>query len=129
MSEVSQRQAVARIGPLQIGIIVLTVATALIHLSRALALGAPSLRPFPLLFYLNFIGYLVLIIAFTLPQLLSIHRIVRWVLIIYAALTIVLWMLITHFHSVFIGYIDKPIELALIVLLLIDDRQASRTHT
>ena len=129
MSEVSQRQTMTRIGPLQISIIVLTVATALIHLSRGLAIGVPGSRPFPLLFYLNFIGYIVLLIALYAPQLLSMRRTIRWTLIIYTALTVVLWMAITRFHSVFIGYIDKPIEIALIILLLIEDRQASLTHT
>ena len=129
MSEVSQRQATTRIGPLQIGVIVLTVATALIHLSRGLAIGVPGLRPFPLLFYLNFIGYLVLLVALYAPQLLGMRRTIRWTLIVYTALTVVLWMAITRFHSVWIGYIDKPIEIALIVLLFIEDRQARLTHT
>jgi hypothetical protein len=125
MSQVSRQQAATRIGPLQIAIIVLTVFTALVHLSRGLALGAPSLRPFPLLFYLNFIGYIVLLVALYWPPLQAIRRGIRWVMVCYAALTVVLWYVITHGHSAFIAYIDKPVELALIVLLILEDRQTS----
>jgi hypothetical protein len=88
--------------------------------------------PLPVLFYLNFIGYIVLAIALYLPALLQFQpllryqRIIRWLLIIYTAVTIVLWFLITRGHYTLLAYVDKPIEVALIILLLIDDWQAIR---
>ncbi|HLI91040.1 MAG TPA: hypothetical protein VKV37_20280 [Ktedonobacteraceae bacterium] len=85
------------------------------------------LPPLPILFYLNFAGYIVLIVALFLPALARYRRIIRWILIFYAALTIVAWYVITHASPNVLAYIDKPIEVALIILLLIDDRQAS-TH-
>jgi len=93
-----------------------------------------TLLPLPLktLFLLNFIGYIVLAAALYLPAILQFQpllryqRIIRWLLIVYTAVTIVLWFLITHGGGGLYAYIDKPIEVALIVLLLIDDRQASR---
>jgi hypothetical protein len=99
--------------------------------------GGPSIMtmlplPLPVLFYLNFIGYIVLIAALYLPALLQFQpllryqRVFRWLLIVYAAVTIGLWFLITGAHFTILAYIDKPIEVALIVLLLVDDRQASR---
>jgi hypothetical protein len=153
MSEVTLPRRVSRINPLQIAITVLAVATGLIHLNRAMAMGprmgrsirppggahmgGPSIMmmlplPLPVLFYLNFAGYIVLAAALYLPSLLQFQpllryqRVIRWLLIVYTAVTIVLWFLITGARFNIYGYIDKPIEVALIILLLIDDRQASR---
>jgi hypothetical protein len=109
---------------LTLGIVVLTVATALIHLILGITLGPPSLRLFPLLFYLNAIGYLVLVTALYVPRLLPFQHIVRWVLILYTALTFALWFILAP-HRDLDGYIDKAIEIALIILLVIDDRRRS----
>jgi len=162
MSQVTLPQRGSRINPLQTAITALAVVTGLIHLYRATTMrsmmgrpsgstgggfpggppggthmGGPSimmLLPLPLqvLFYLNFIGYVVLAAAFYLPSLLQFQpflryqRVIRWLLIVYAAVTVVLWFLITGGGYNVLAYIDKPIEIALIILLLIDDRQASR---
>jgi hypothetical protein len=63
---------------LAVGIVVLGVATALIHLKLGMALGPPSVRPFPLLYYLNTLGYLVLVTALYVPPLQPVRREVRW---------------------------------------------------
>jgi hypothetical protein len=78
----------------------------------------------PVLFYLNFFGYVILAGALYLPALVRYQRIIRWILIFYTAITILAWFLITNGHLILLSYIDKPIEVALIILLLIDDRQA-----
>jgi len=78
------------------------------------------------LFILNGIGYLVLIIALYLPPLYRFQRIVRWLLIIFAAVTFILYFLVNGFHLQTISIIDKVAEIALIILLLIDDRQSVR---
>ncbi|WP_220207761.1 hypothetical protein [Reticulibacter mediterranei] len=90
--------------------------------------GGPSIMsmlpvPLPTLFLLNFVGYIVLAIAFYLPALQRYRQIIRWVLIVYAAITIILWFLFTGGRFDFIGYGDKIFEIALIVLLLIDSRE------
>jgi hypothetical protein len=106
-----------RLGPLQIGIILLTVATALVHL----ALGLP--RP-DILFILNGIGYLVLVGALYLPvpQLSAYHALIRYALMAFAAVTIVGWIVIGD-KTLIIGYFDKAAETALIVLLAVEARQ------
>ncbi len=91
--------------------------------------GGPSILsfipiPLPILFLLNFIGYIVLVTALYLPVLRRYQRIVRWLLIVFAAVTIIAWFLVTGGSPNLLAYIDKPIEVALIVLLLIEDRQA-----
>lgn len=91
--------------------------------------GGPGLLallpvPLPVLFFLNFVGYIALVTALYLPALRQYQRAIRWVLIAYAAITIILWFLITGAQPNVLAYIDKPIEIALIVLLLIEDRQA-----
>lgn len=78
------------------------------------------------LFLLNFVGYIVLVVALYLPPLRRFQRIMRWTLIIYTAITVVMWFLVTGGSSSLLAYIDKPIEIALIVLLIIEDRQAVR---
>ncbi len=102
---------------LRVGILLLTRATALIHLQLAF--------PDPV-FILNGLGYLALLAALFLPipQIARYRNVVRFVLIGYAALTIFLWILIGARTP--IGYIDKAIEIALITLLLLDARRSRR---
>jgi hypothetical protein len=156
MSQISLRRTISHIGPLQIAIIVLAVVTALVHLDRGImasglgmahAGGLPAGRPagggprgpgggfsilrfipipLSILFFLNFAAYIVLIVALYLPALRRIQRITRWLLIVLAVVTIIAWFLITRGSPNILAYIDKPIEIALIVLLIIEDRQAMR---
>jgi len=99
------------------GIVLLTLATALIHLQ----LNFPD----PV-FILNGLGYLALLAALYLPvgRVARYRNIVRWVLMGYTALTIFLWVLFGA--RIPIGYIDKAIEIALILLLLLEARRSRR---
>ena len=106
------------IGPLQITIILLTVATALIHIVLAIPENL-------VMFYLNGIGYLILVTALYLPQLRKWQHLTRWALIAFTLVTILGWVLVGERNM--IAYIDKLIEVALVVLLLVEGRQASRT--
>jgi hypothetical protein len=124
MGQITPSQKVTHIGPLQIGIIVLAVITAILHLFLAVNIGTPSLSPFPLIFYLNGLGYLVLVAALYLPQFFSVQSLVRWILIIYTALTIMLYFVMRAGHTDLFGYSDKLVEVVLFVLLIIEDRQA-----
>ena len=81
--------------------------------------------PIPVLFLLNGIGYLVLVTALYLPALSSYRRLIRWLLIAFAALTIVMYFLIAGFRMNPIGLFDKLVEVALIALLLIEERRAT----
>jgi hypothetical protein len=101
-------------GALRAGIAVLTLATALIHLQ----LNFPD----PM-FILNGLGYLALLAALFLPSLARYRGLVRWALIGYTALTILLWLLLGARTP--IGYMDKVIEIVLIALLLIEARRSS----
>lgn len=108
------KQASVQLGSMQWGIILLTVATAAIHIALL----------FPL-FILNGLGYLALLAALYLPirQLTSYRHPVRWVLLGYTALTVVLWVIIGQRDLV--AYVDKVIEVVLIVLLWLESRQAN----
>jgi hypothetical protein len=107
----------AQIGGLQIGIIVLTIATALVHLG--LGLATPDI-----IFILNGLGYLALVGALYLPiaPLAPYRALVRWVLVAFAAVTIVGWIVIGD-KSLIIGYPTKVAEVILIVLLVTEARQ------
>ena len=113
----------ARLSGADIGIIVLTIATAAIHFSRALA--DPEIR---VLFILNGLGYLALLAALYLPLPVVQGRLalVRRVLIGYAGLTIVLWAIwsIMSGEVTALGVVDKLIEIALIGLLWQKGRRA-----
>ena len=116
------------VGPsLGVGIFVLTLATAGIHLY--LALSAVAYMGFNfgvMLFILNGLGYLGLLAVLQLPirQLARFRSAARWALIAFAALTIVLFFLMAPVYPI-IGYVDKAIEVALIALLLADAYAAS----
>ena len=99
----------------RVGIVVLTLATALIHLQ--LAFPDPA-------FILNGLGYLTLLAALYLPvgRVARYRNLVRWVLVGYTALSILLWIFLGARST--IGYIDKAIEISLIALLLLDARSA-----
>ena len=98
---------------LRIGIIVLTLSTALIHFS----LNFPDPG-----FILAGLGYLALLASLYLPvpYVTRYQPVVPWIFIGYTALTIFLWILLGERTA--IGYTDKVIEIALILLLLIEVR-------
>jgi len=110
-----------QLGTAQVAVIGLTVATALIHLYLAFQFPA---SPDPV-FTLNGLGYLGLLalLYWPLPQLTPYRHWIRWVLIGYTALTLVLWLFIgagsplTDTPPSPIAYLDKVIELVLLVLL------------
>jgi hypothetical protein len=95
-------------------IIALTIVTALIHISL--------IFPDPV-FIMNGLGFLALLGALYLPipQLVGWRRQIRWLLIGYTALTIVLWL--AFGSRIPIAYISKVDELLLIVCLLIENRR------
>jgi uncharacterized membrane protein YeiH len=106
------------IDPLRIGVIVLTVGTALIHLYL-------GLRGFPL-FILNGLGYLALLAALILPipRISEYRNLVRWIFVGYTALTIFLWILVGARNA--IGYADKIIEIVLVAVLVLEARNSRR---
>ena len=81
--------------------------------------------PLPMLFLLNGIGYLVLVSALYLPALRQYQPIVRWLLILFAAVTIIMYFAISGFRPNPIGLLTKAVEVGLIVLLLIDGRRST----
>ena len=103
-------------------IIILTIVTALIHFSRAVA--DPEIRA---LFILNGIGYLVLVTLLYLPseRLTSWRSRIRWILIVYTGITILLyfvWGAMSGEWVVPLGPIDKLVEVVLIILLWLEAR-------
>ena len=80
----------------------------------------------PVLFVLNFAGYIVLLGALYLPAFQRFQRLTRWLLIGYTAITILLWYLISGGHSDLMAYIDKFVEVVLIALLLIEGWRTRR---
>jgi hypothetical protein len=113
-----------KITGLQIGIIVLTVATALIHLS----LNFPN---FDVMFTLNGLGYLGLLTALFLPMPLFTSRrgLIRFVLMAFAAVAIIAWIAIgekdiSKGYIAYLGYTDKIIEIVLIILLWLENQRS-----
>ncbi len=108
-----------QIGLAQIGIIVTTVITAVIHLF----LGQP-------LFILNGLGYLGLLAAYFLPVpfLQQHHRLIRWVFAAYTLVTIVLYF-VFHPGGVWqedgLGVATKLVEVILLLLLIFDGQTAA----
>lgn len=102
------------------GIILFTLATALLHLSLFPILGLDPI-------FLNGFGYLALLGAYFLPVaiLQQNHKIVWWVLFGYTILTIVLWAILGDKNfsastSSMIGYYAKTAEVFLLGFLWAD---------
>jgi hypothetical protein len=108
-----------------IGIIILTLITAIAHLY----LGFKTDEELHTWFLLNGLGYLGLLVAFFLPQLAQYHSLIRWALLGYTLLTIILWFFL---GGVSHGELDpfdvtvKMVEAALVILLFIDSRRDTR---
>jgi hypothetical protein len=102
------------------GIILFTLATALLHLSLFPILGLDPI-------FLNGFGYLALLGAYFLPipLLQERHRLVWWVLFGYTILTIILWIILGDKNfsastSSMIGYYAKAAEVLLLGFLWAD---------
>ena len=110
----------SRFGAMQIGIILLTVATAVIHFALSFALS------FDLLFAANGLGYLVLLalLYLPIPALAPYRGLIRWLLIAFTAATVVAWAWVGTRGP--LAYITKAIEVALIVLLFLEGQQKRR---
>jgi ABC-type uncharacterized transport system permease subunit len=109
-----------KFSPMQIGIIILTLITAIIHLvPLGIAFG-------DVLFILNGLGYLGLLGAIFLPlDFLDGYRsYAKWALLVYAIITIVAYFVVNPeaWSSPF-GLITKAVEVVLVILLFMDSRQ------
>jgi hypothetical protein len=98
--------AQAKLNRADYAIIGCAIATALIHFSL--------LFPDPV-FILNGLGYMALVAALYAPLLATQRSTIRWVLMGYTALTIILWLLIGSRTP--LAYLDKVIEVVLLTLL------------
>jgi hypothetical protein len=105
------------LGALQIGIIVLTLITAIIHFTL--------LFPDPV-FILNGLGYLTLLAAYFLPVPVAKdnRRLVRWIYMGFIVVTILAWVAIgdKSWPAGALGYFTKILELILLALLWNDRR-------
>ncbi len=110
-----------RLSGLQWVIVLLTLATAIIHF--ALAAGNWGTGLLPIMFALDGVGYILLIALLYFSGRTGAGRsTIRWILIFYTALTIILYFVFNggdSFSSA-LGLATKAIELLLIILLLLD---------
>ena len=100
-----------------LGIIILTILTALIHLF--LGIGSLGDGFFGVIFILNGLGYLALLAGlYFLPQLAGQRALIRWALLGFTAVTIILYFAF-NWPDVWgvMGLLTKAIEIALVVLL------------
>ena len=101
-------------GAIRAGVILLTLFAATVHISL--------LFPDPV-FILNGFGYLTLLAALYLPisRLMDHRRVVRWALIGYATLTILLWVVMGE--RTLLGYTTTAGEVALVGLIILEGRR------
>lgn len=106
----------SRLGGMQIVILLLALATGLIHLWLGLNAGL-------IMFILNGLGYLALAAAgyLPIPPLVSLRVWARWALLAFTAVTIIGWIFIGERNA--IGFIAKAIEIVLLILLISDLRR------
>lgn len=115
----TQAQARPHIGPVQVGVILLTLATAFIHLYFVFFDEAMT-QKFVILFVLNFLGYVVLLSALYAPIsiLARLRPLTRLLLIAQAVASIAAYYYVGVYST--LGTITKGMEALLIVLLLIE---------
>jgi len=113
-------QAKTQTSTRKISIIILTIATALVHIVLAFNALSQGDMTTLIMFLLNGIGYLVLLAAYYLPVPIArnYHGLVRWIFIAFTAVTIIGWIAIGL--RIPLAYVDKLVEVAMIVLLLTD---------
>lgn len=106
----------SRLNGMQIGILLLVLATALIHLWKGVSDGL-------LMFIANGVGYLALAAAAYLPiaALANFRTLAKWALLAFTVVTIGGWVLIGERST--IGYVDKAIEILLVILVIVDLRR------
>lgn len=123
MRQSKPNQHSLQIGSKDYGVIILTALTALIHLFLSFQFsGGPDL-----IFLLNGLGYFVLLFALYSSNTKAIeYRIyTRWILLGYTALTVILWFLFGARTT--LAYVDKLIEVTLIVLLWLENQRTIST--
>ena len=104
--------------PLRIGTIVLTLVTAFVHLYLSV-----SSNPFDPIFFLNFLGYIGLLLAYNLrlPIFERFHAWLRWAYMAFALVTIIAYFVVNGFTNYMgFGLPTKAVEVVLIVLLWFD---------
>lgn len=106
----------SRLDAMQWVILLLVVATGLIHLWKGISEGL-------LMFIGNGLGYLALAVVgyAPIPPLAQLRTLARWALLALAGVTIIGWILIGERTA--IGFIDKAIEVVLVILLIRDLRR------
>ena len=108
-----QKAQSSSFGLVQVGILLLALATGLIHI----VLAIPDNM---IMFYLNGAGYIILALALFLPQFKQYRSLIRYALMAFTLVTVVAWAAIGMRTT--IAYIDKIIEIALLVLLWLISR-------
>jgi hypothetical protein len=107
---------------LQILLVVAVLITAAVHFT----LGVRDLgQALGILFILNALGYIGLTAAYLLPIgfLQPFHPAIRWILMGYAALTLVLFFIVNGFKLDAVSGITKFVEVCLIILVWLDGRR------
>lgn len=104
-------------GLLQVGIVLLALSTAAIHLFLGLSSSDPTTM---VMFTLNGLGYIGLLAAMYLrvPVLYKYPRLVRFLFVGYTLLTILLWVIMGERTT--IGYSATTIEALLVILLFME---------
>jgi hypothetical protein len=105
------QKAQTSLGPVQVGILLLALATGLIHIWLAIPENM-------IMFYLNGAGYILLALALFLPQLKQYRNLIRYALIAFTLVTVLAWVAIGMRTP--IAYVVKIIEVALLALLWMD---------
>jgi hypothetical protein len=109
---------------LRIAIVVFGLWTAVVHLYLLVRPGYGFNYPFPGAFLLNGLGYLILLGAMFLkiPALDSVRKYVPWVLILFAAVTIVSFLKWGDLKDT-LGWVTKADEALLIISTFLYQRQ------
>lgn len=122
MAELIQRRH-TQVGALDIGIMLFTLITAVVHIYMW-TFPDEELRVW---FLLNGIGYVGLLIALYLPLFYALRRVICYMMIAYTALTVVLYIFLGQPYDT-LGVFTKAIEVLLIATLIAKIRRLKAIH-
>jgi hypothetical protein len=122
---VSMSEQRPQLNSIAYGVIILTTITAFIHIYLSFQLYSSQFAGPDPIFLLNGIGYLLLLSAIYAPiaAFARYQSLFCWILLAYTAVTIVLW----YYSGArsWIAYIDKVIEVTLLLFLWLEARRFS----
>jgi hypothetical protein len=120
----STTQSGSRFTPIKIGILVLGLFTALVHLVVLNIIMVNKTGSIDIKFTMNGLGYLALLAVYFIPAFAKWQKYTRWLLVGFTIVTIIAFFIFGSLTDP-LGIVTKLVEVGLIILLILDGRKSA----